>query len=238
MTFLVTDLMTTHLITIRDDDLVTILIELFNHTHISGVPVIDNKGGVLGVISKTDLMSHLSQQHLQANKDWGQTKVKDILPKHGAAVIFDTDVIATAAHVMKKFKIHRVLVKNHANQIVGIISTFDLLKMFDGEFKNISATQNSNADNKPDLLEIPMPKHPDPLIVLSARELQVLALVAEGKTDNQIMKILQLSDDWLHGYMHNILEKLHVSNDIQAVRRAVEAGIIKHAPILDVEPAV
>jgi DNA-binding NarL/FixJ family response regulator len=51
---------------------------------------------------------------------------------------------------------------------------------------------------------------------LSAREREVLDLVAEGMSNREIASTLCISESTAHSHLHNILEKLHFENRVQA----------------------
>lgn len=57
---------------------------------------------------------------------------------------------------------------------------------------------------------------------LSERELDVLALLAKGRTNAEIGSALNLSEKTVRNYVSMILEKLHFSNRIEAATYAVE----------------
>lgn len=59
---------------------------------------------------------------------------------------------------------------------------------------------------------------------LTKREIDVLALVAEGKTTKEIAGDLHLSPGTVRNYMSIILEKLQVSNRIEAISLVKEKG--------------
>lgn len=60
------------------------------------------------------------------------------------------------------------------------------------------------------------PKAPDKLLMLSAQEQRVLALVAEGKTNKEIAEQLGLSHKTVKNYLSNIFEKLKINRRSQA----------------------
>lgn len=74
---------------------------------------------------------------------------------------------------------------------------------------------------------------PDPKEVLTEREIQILTMIAENKNNAEIVNLTGISEDWLNGYIRNILGKLSVDNEVQAVRRAHDEGMISNAPLLD-----
>lgn len=61
---------------------------------------------------------------------------------------------------------------------------------------------------------------------LSAREVDVLKLLATGITNDQIAEQLFLSPRTVHAHLANIYRKLEVSNRSEAVRVAIETGMI------------
>jgi DNA-binding NarL/FixJ family response regulator len=62
---------------------------------------------------------------------------------------------------------------------------------------------------------------------LTARERQVVALIAQGRTEREIAKELALSPKTVHTHRTNIMNKLHVHNVIALVRRAIQLGLIE-----------
>jgi ATP/maltotriose-dependent transcriptional regulator MalT len=61
---------------------------------------------------------------------------------------------------------------------------------------------------------------------LTRRELEVLALVAEGLTDPQIAERLVISEHTVHRHVSNILVKLSCSSRAAAVKRAAAVGAL------------
>jgi two-component system nitrate/nitrite response regulator NarL len=61
---------------------------------------------------------------------------------------------------------------------------------------------------------------------LSARELEVLALVAEGRANHEIAELLVISPSTVRNHISSILMKLQVENRVQAAVRAVRDRLI------------
>lgn len=61
---------------------------------------------------------------------------------------------------------------------------------------------------------------------LTARELEVLQLVAEGRRNKEIAGELGISEETVQGHMKNILAKLDVHDRTEAVAVAVRRGIV------------
>jgi predicted ATPase/DNA-binding CsgD family transcriptional regulator len=64
---------------------------------------------------------------------------------------------------------------------------------------------------------------------ISRRELEVLHLLAEGLTNEQIAERLFLSRNTVHAHLHSIYGKLDVSTRGAAIRFAVEKGLLQRA---------
>jgi LuxR family transcriptional regulator len=62
--------------------------------------------------------------------------------------------------------------------------------------------------------------------VLSAREIEILKLSADGKTAYEISRILNLSERTVNFHIHNAIHKLGVNNKIAAVIAAARACMI------------
>jgi DNA-binding NarL/FixJ family response regulator len=59
---------------------------------------------------------------------------------------------------------------------------------------------------------------------LSAREREVLKLVADGKTNKEISQLLSISVRTVEGYRAHIMSKLDVKNTAELVKYAIQKG--------------
>jgi DNA-binding NarL/FixJ family response regulator len=66
---------------------------------------------------------------------------------------------------------------------------------------------------------------------LTSREIDVLELVAQGKTNKEIASALVISENTVKIHLRNILDKLHLRNRIQAAVYAVRQGLVDE-PVL------
>ena len=62
---------------------------------------------------------------------------------------------------------------------------------------------------------------------LSAREIEVLELVARGRTNKEIARRLHLSEATVKTHLLHVFSKLQVEDRTQAVTTALEAGVIR-----------
>lgn len=61
---------------------------------------------------------------------------------------------------------------------------------------------------------------------LSPREIEVLELVVEGRTNKEIASRLGIAEDTVRNHLRNVLRKLQVQNRIQAAVYAVRQGLV------------
>lgn len=119
---------------------------LFTENHITGAPVVDERGGLVGVISETDLVRHdrgsaglrVPGYHLQTQRsslvDEGfqieepdYTRVSDVMTP-SVFEVAETTPVGSVARLMVDKHIHRVIVTKN-RKLKGIISSIDLLNL-------------------------------------------------------------------------------------------------------------
>ena len=80
----------------------------------------------------------------------------------------------------------------------------------------------------------PAPKQPEPRESLreplTPRELEVLGLLATGRTNQQIAQTLVISKGTVKVHVERIIRKLNVSDRTQAAVRAIEMGLLIPEP--------
>ena len=67
----------------------------------------------------------------------------------------------------------------------------------------------------------------DPIEKLTARELDVLGLIEEGRSNKEIAAELSIELPTVKNHVHRILEKLHVSSRSEAAARARRQGLVR-----------
>jgi ATP/maltotriose-dependent transcriptional regulator MalT len=68
---------------------------------------------------------------------------------------------------------------------------------------------------------------PDPSALLTPREIEVLALAADGLSGPELARGLVLSPTTVNTHFKNIYEKLDVRNRAAAVAKAMRLGLIE-----------
>jgi len=92
---------------------------------ITGLPVVDATGKLVGVLSQTDLVRARANQQLA--KNWRGLAVGEIMTKP-ALTIAATARLDEAVKVMEECRVHRLVVIDEAANPIGIISTSDLVR--------------------------------------------------------------------------------------------------------------
>ena len=100
-------------------------VSVLDSKKITGLPVVDASGALVGVLSQTDLVRARSNPHLAQN--WLGLAVGDIMTKP-ALTIPATAGLEEAARVMEERRVHRLVVVDDKATPIGIISTSDLVR--------------------------------------------------------------------------------------------------------------
>jgi CBS domain-containing protein len=144
------DVMQTEVVSVGPDSPLVDVSRLFVEEGINGAPVIDETERLLGVISSSDILRAVEEEHDAPSNaavyfrdtlefsgpDWaasgedfqdrlGELTVADAMQSSVVTVSEETPV-SEVAKQMRSNRIHRVLV-TRGDSLVGIISTFDLV---------------------------------------------------------------------------------------------------------------
>jgi CBS domain-containing protein len=131
----VQDVMTTDVITVPPDCDVESIAELLIACNISGVPVVDGDGCLLGVVSKTDLLRTRGGRDCQPASAFDPRcedprparTARDIMTTFGFTLRGEVSVKAAAA-LLAYEGVHRAPVVGANGRIIGIFSTLDLAR--------------------------------------------------------------------------------------------------------------
>ncbi len=148
------DIMEKRVVTVTADSPLLAVYRLFVEEDISGAPVVNETGDVVGVISSRDLLRIANETHAAAvmdlhyyedapsfrGEEWltdieefedrlTRRSVSQVMTKGAISVRRDTPV-NEIADLLLKHRIHRVLVldeENDSGPLVGLVSVFDLV---------------------------------------------------------------------------------------------------------------
>jgi CBS domain-containing protein len=139
------ELMNPDVVVLRPDMTLPEAQEVLSQRSVSGAPVVDDAGRVVGVVSQNDLVRSAAHAPSAERKgvfytsdedleDLGETPVpassilvRDVMSRRIYQVARDTGV-AVAANVMRERRIHRLLVTDRG-VLVGVVTALDLLRV-------------------------------------------------------------------------------------------------------------
>ncbi|MGI0489553.1 CBS domain-containing protein [Pantanalinema rosaneae CENA516] len=143
----VADVMSRDLITTRPETQLNEVIKILAERHISGLPVIDDSGKLVGVVSETDLMwkesgvtppayimlldsviylENPGRYERELHKVLGQT-VGEVMTANVVTITPDKS-LAEAARTMHDHNVHRLPVVDDAARVVGILTRGDIIR--------------------------------------------------------------------------------------------------------------
>ena len=101
--------------------------EMMDTFDVTGLPVVDESGGVVGVISQTDLVRVVATRHLWSG--WPGLSVRHLMTRPAITVTEDI-TLETAARLMERQQIHRLVVVGEDGRTpVGVLSLTDFVRM-------------------------------------------------------------------------------------------------------------
>jgi CBS domain-containing protein len=127
----VADVMHAEPIVVRADAPLSEAADLMERHQVSGLPVVDHAGVLLGVVSRTDLVRVFATQHLWEN--WPGLSVRHLMSSPALTVHCSTPLL-TAARMMERHRVHRLVVvaDDEPTRPIGVISTSDLAQVVAG----------------------------------------------------------------------------------------------------------
>ena len=121
------DLMAIEPVLVRADAPLAEAARLMEGHHVSGLPVTDPGGTLVGVISQTDLLRARATEYLWAN--WPGLRVKHLMTSP-ALTIHRDQPLSIAARKMERHHVHRLVVVADEDETlpIGVLSTSDLVR--------------------------------------------------------------------------------------------------------------
>ena len=123
MSRLIRDVMTAPIKVLEAGSDLSWAVTFFDRNLISGAPVVEADGTLVGVLSRTDIAGHLARGGSLSER------VDQVMTPF-AFVLGPDDPMTKALTVMLETRIHRVVVSDAKGHPVGIVTTMDLLGQF------------------------------------------------------------------------------------------------------------
>lgn len=117
----VSSYMTSKVWTATSDQAVSEITEQLATRHFSAVPVLDDRGSIIGVVSRSDLL------HNQRQAEGKRVHTCGDLMSQGPLLIEQNASLRDAAKLMVQHRVHRLFVVEHG-RLVGVLSTTDLTR--------------------------------------------------------------------------------------------------------------
>ncbi len=150
------DIMHRDLIVVYDRDSLSDAMALMTANHVTGLPVVNNQGQCVGVISASDILNY-EQDHAEsaaeaneplgqhfnpdtqqwesvrlssfALEQFGEVRVEEVMTIELVSVPADMP-LQDVSKKMRNDRIHRVLVLNEQQRLLGIITSSDFVRLF------------------------------------------------------------------------------------------------------------
>ncbi len=137
----VKDVMTTCVVSVRETAKYKVIVGVLRQLHVSALPVLDQAGHLVGVVSEADLLlkeidqEALGSHLISAGRGGERAKAAGVtaaeLMTTPAVTIRPDDTLADAARLMHDRHVKRLPVVGQSGRLVGIVSRVDLLSVFD-----------------------------------------------------------------------------------------------------------
>lgn len=142
----VADIMTKDVITVRRETTIRELANIFETRHVGSLPVVDNNGSLVGIVSASDLIEQGRSLHIPtviSLFDWviplgGERSLERDLQKITAQTVGEVcsadvvtikpnEPVSTAADIMSTHKLHALPVVE-GGKLVGIVARIDIIR--------------------------------------------------------------------------------------------------------------
>lgn len=119
-----------------------LLVRMIEENRVSAIPIVDQQGVPIGIVSETDLLLKERRVELGSSRDLlhvhkrrqerakaGGTVASEIMTSPAITVASDTS-LSRAARLMQERNVRRLVVVDERGRIAGIVSRSDLLQVF------------------------------------------------------------------------------------------------------------
>jgi len=124
----VADLMQRDVKTVPADATIAEAVSALADAHVSGLPVVDGSGTMVGVITTTDILEAEAETEEPGARErlFEATEVSEIMTRQPRVIGPAADLRAAAQQMLRQ-DVHRLFVEEHG-QLVGVISQTDIVR--------------------------------------------------------------------------------------------------------------
>ena len=124
----VADLMRRDVKTVPADATIAQAVSVLADAHVSGLPVVDGAGKMVGVITTTDILEAEAETEEPGARErlFEATEVSEIMTRQPRVIGPAADLRAAAQQMLRQ-DVHRLFVEEHG-QLVGVISQTDVVR--------------------------------------------------------------------------------------------------------------
>ena len=171
-------------VTIKRDNTVGDALQLMQENKIGGIPVVDDEGMLIGIVTNRDL-------RFQSDMD---RKIDDVMTKENIVTTHETD-LKQAAEVLLANKIEKLPVVNNDGKLVGLITYRDITKLKD----NPNACKDSKGRLRVAAGVGITPDSMERVAALVAEEVDAVVLdSAHGHTKGVVTLLRQIKEKYPH----------------------------------------
>jgi acetoin utilization protein AcuB len=121
--------MTSPVVTVKQHATLKQVLETLQEGRFAGMPVVDNDGHLVGMITVWDIHAAFADCVLGTRELTGDTKVSEVMSTN-VTTILPEEIIEEAAYLMEHKDIWMIPVVNDLGQLVGIITETDIHQVF------------------------------------------------------------------------------------------------------------
>lgn len=119
------DIMNTNVLSVSEDTWVCEVASILTRRMITGCPVVDSQGKLVGVVSVTDLAGLLAREEMLQQRH--QLSAADVMTCY-TVTVEPSASIQEILHLVLSFRLHRVIVVDSEKRPMGIVTTLDLAR--------------------------------------------------------------------------------------------------------------
>lgn len=123
--------------TVGESETVARLCDLLQQEHVNGVPVVDERGEIVGIVTEEDILyGAMGVRGGAGEAEAGPetTVVRDIMTSPPVCATEDTELV-DLCKLMWRMRIHRVPILR-GNRPIGVVSAMDIVRLVvDGELR-------------------------------------------------------------------------------------------------------